>query len=92
MSEQQSIAVTKEQLDDMRHALGWAHTPDVEKLGWRNYYCAFDPEPHLEDLVSKGLMVKRVKPSAIWYRVTPEGARLLGMSEKRIAEVWQVTA
>lgn len=78
------LTVTAEQLDDIRHALGWSHTPNVNKLGWRNYYWTEAPIPHLDDLVTKGFMTR----GGAVYRVTPEGGKLVGMSNKRIMQVW----
>lgn len=77
--------LTQNQIDDIRHSLGWSHTPKVNELGWRNYYWTKDSLPELDELVAKGLMVRHSIPPI--YQVTKDGARAIGMSEKRIAEL-----
>lgn len=82
MAADKAYTVTQEQLDDMRHALGWSHTPDVEGLGWRNYYHASDDDrPRLMLLVDQGLMVNVHEN---YFMVTKNGGRLVGMPESRI--------
>lgn len=78
------ITVSAEQLDDIRHALGWSHTPNLSKLGWRNYYFTNEPIVHLDDLVVKGLMTR----NGFVYRVTLKGGKLIGMPRKRLVQVW----
>jgi hypothetical protein len=88
------IKITAAQLDDMRHALGWSSTPNVRKLGWRNYYWSDTRVEALEDLVTKGLMVvrelsgkvrgKEIANPAFIYHVSRQGAAVVGLSASRI--------
>lgn len=73
--------ITAEQLDDMRHAVGSSHSSDSETWGWRNYYDAGEDLPSLNALVEQGLMRKTCDHI---YAVTGDGARLLGISPRRI--------
>jgi hypothetical protein len=79
--------LTNHQLDVMRSALGWNRTPDLAKLGWRNYYCAGYVDGDLEALVKQGLMGS---DGRMTYWVTREGARVLGMTEGQIKKLIRV--
>jgi len=80
--------LTQNQIDDIRHTLGWSHTPKVNKLGWRNYYWTKEQLPELDDLVAKGFMVRH--PINPIYQVTKAGAKAIGMSDKRIKKLGDV--
>lgn len=75
--------VTQDQMNTMRHALGWSKTPDLNKLGWRNYFSTGMINDNLDSLSEQGLMVRQ----GSCYFVTKEGARLLGIPEARITKL-----
>jgi hypothetical protein len=44
---------------------------------YRNYFCAGEPMPEFEDLVSKELVVKKTQANCIYYYLTPLGIEFL---------------
>lgn len=74
--------ISLEQIEVIRHALGSGHSTDTEKWGWRNYFHAGEEDvPLLMSLVEQGLMVR---PRDLYFMVTEEGMKFVGMSEFRI--------
>lgn len=71
-------SVTLEQLECMRHAIGWDQSTELAQLAWRNYYNTDSNDKQLEPLVEQGLMCLAC-PN--YYMVTKEGARFLGVPQ-----------
>ncbi len=67
------IALTTNQIDLMRHAMGSSHAGTT--MGWRNYFCGEDPD--ILKLAELGLMRKFREASDVlpdpMYMVTDEG-------------------
>lgn len=76
--------LSREQREDMLHALGWSRTPSLSKVGWRNHYNSPEPVAHLDELVLSGHM-QRLGDT---YFVTKFGAEALGVPADRLAEIF----
>lgn len=67
-----TYAFSDRQVDKARHALGLTR----KKRAYRNYY-ASDPDPDWDDLVERGLAVKReckMAPDFFYYHLTRRAA------------------
>ena len=87
--------VTLENLNALRHALGIRSNKPVDSGGWRNLYVVSRGSRDHEEFqeMERAALVRawpereHEKASPI-FSVTEAAGRLLGMSERRIREVW----
>ena len=86
--------VTDDDMKKLRHMLGATEHRPKENWGFRNYFAAgpgHSDEPHLESLVSKGLMTKRrdvfdEMHESYLYHVTDQGRQKVMESHPNILQ------
>lgn len=83
MIDRKELRLTLDQIDNMRHAVGFE--PENIRKGqrhctlWRNYYCSLEGSASWEELLQNGLAERRVdvENQHVVYRVTSLGIKVL---------------
>lgn len=60
------------QISKLKHALGL----DREKFSYRNYYCTYEENDELEEMVDLGIMTVRRTNDAFYYYVSDSGIEM----------------
>lgn len=79
MSDLDQINVTAEQIELMKHTIGYVHgeAKRGKYKAYRNYFAAGRYMPEFEDLVKKELVLRQVKDEYVFYFLSHSGIQLL---------------